>query len=142
MPIFDLWLKLKLNPKTLNSKEILSKLCNLGQNICRHFHVLAQFLFTISETELDYYHQKMNCLTSCLTVIIQRHYPIPLYLMFPLYQIAFWSVPLRSITFCIPMETEMLLDRSDMFPVSIRRDTMLLDRSDTFPVSIWRDMIR
>ena len=33
---------------------------NLGQNICRLFHVLAQFLFTTSETELDYYHQRVN----------------------------------------------------------------------------------
>ena len=29
---------------------------NLGQNICRLFHFLAQFLSTTSETELDYYH--------------------------------------------------------------------------------------
>ena len=27
---------------------------NLGQNICRLFHFLAQFVFTSSETELDY----------------------------------------------------------------------------------------
>ena len=33
---------------------------NLGQNICRLFHVLAQFLFTSSQTELDYYHWKVN----------------------------------------------------------------------------------
>ena len=33
---------------------------NLGQNICRPFHVFAQFLLTTSESELDYYHQKMN----------------------------------------------------------------------------------
>ena len=33
---------------------------NLGQNICLLFHVLAQFLFTISETEQNYYHQKVN----------------------------------------------------------------------------------
>ena len=33
---------------------------NLGQNICRLFHNLAQFLFTKSETELDHYHQKVN----------------------------------------------------------------------------------
>ena len=31
----------------------------LGQNIGRPFHVLAQFLFTTSKTELDYYHQKV-----------------------------------------------------------------------------------
>ena len=34
---------------------------NLGQNICRLFLLfLAQFLFTISETEPDYYHQKAS----------------------------------------------------------------------------------
>ena len=33
---------------------------NLEQNICRLFHVLAQFLFATSETEPDYYHQKEN----------------------------------------------------------------------------------
>ena len=32
---------------------------NLGQNIWRLFHVLAQFLFITSETELDYYDQKV-----------------------------------------------------------------------------------
>ena len=33
---------------------------NLGQNISNLFHLLAQFLFTTSETKLDYYHQKIN----------------------------------------------------------------------------------
>ena len=33
---------------------------NLGQNICRLFQFLAQFLFTTSETELDYYHWNVN----------------------------------------------------------------------------------
>ena len=33
---------------------------NLGQNICRLFLFLAQFVFTTSETELYYYHQKVN----------------------------------------------------------------------------------
>ena len=33
---------------------------NLGQKICRLFHFLSSFLFTISETEPDYYHQKVN----------------------------------------------------------------------------------
>ena len=33
---------------------------NLGQNISGLFHVLAQFLFTTSETELDYYNQVVN----------------------------------------------------------------------------------
>ena len=32
---------------------------NLEQNICRLFHVLAQYLFTISETELEHYYQKV-----------------------------------------------------------------------------------
>ena len=34
--------------------------CNVRQNICRLFHFLAQFSFSTSETELDYYHQKVN----------------------------------------------------------------------------------
>ena len=33
---------------------------NLGQNICRLFHFLGHFPFTTSETQLDYYHQKVN----------------------------------------------------------------------------------
>ena len=33
---------------------------NLGQNICRLFHLLAQYFFTTSETELDFYHQKVS----------------------------------------------------------------------------------
>ena len=33
---------------------------NLGQNICRLFQFLAQFLFSTSETELDYYHWNVN----------------------------------------------------------------------------------
>ena len=33
---------------------------NLGYNICRLLHVLVQFLFTTSETELYCYHQKVN----------------------------------------------------------------------------------
>ena len=31
---------------------------NLGQNVWRLFHFLAQPFLTTSETELDYYHQK------------------------------------------------------------------------------------
>ena len=33
---------------------------NIGQNICRIFLVLKQFLFITSETELRYYYQKLN----------------------------------------------------------------------------------
>ena len=33
---------------------------NLGQNIWRLFHLLVQFFFTASETEPDYYHQKVS----------------------------------------------------------------------------------
>ena len=33
---------------------------NLGQNICRLFHFLAQFVFPTSKTELDYYHHRVN----------------------------------------------------------------------------------
>ena len=35
-------------------------ICNLGQNIRRFFHFLARFLFTASDTELDYYHKKKS----------------------------------------------------------------------------------
>ena len=31
-----------------------------GQNICRLSHFLAQFVFSTSETELDYYHHRVN----------------------------------------------------------------------------------
>ena len=33
---------------------------NLGQNICRRFQFLAEFFFATSETEPDYYHQKVS----------------------------------------------------------------------------------
>ena len=33
---------------------------NLGQNIQILFHFLVEFVFTTSEKELDYYHQKVN----------------------------------------------------------------------------------
>ena len=33
---------------------------NHGKNICGRFHILAQFSFIVSDTELDYYHQKIN----------------------------------------------------------------------------------
>ena len=33
---------------------------NLGQSICRLFNFLALFVFITSETELDYYQQKVN----------------------------------------------------------------------------------
>ena len=33
---------------------------NLGQNICRFFHFLTQFLFTTGKARLDYYHEKVN----------------------------------------------------------------------------------
>ena len=33
---------------------------NLEQNIWRFLHFLAEFFFTTSETELGYYHQKVN----------------------------------------------------------------------------------
>ena len=47
------WTKHKL-------RLFLLKACNLVQNICRLFYVLAQFIFTTSKTELDYYYQKVN----------------------------------------------------------------------------------
>ena len=37
---------------------------NIGQNIRRLFHFLAQFLFTTSETELDYFQQRVNVLVA------------------------------------------------------------------------------
>ena len=45
-------------------------------HICKLFHVLARFLFTISETELDYYHQKVNfknCITTYRTTYNLRY---------------------------------------------------------------------
>ena len=39
---------------------MIEKNFNNGKNFCRTFHILAQFLFTNSERELDYYHQKVN----------------------------------------------------------------------------------
>ena len=33
---------------------------DFGQNIWRLAHSLTQLFFTTSETELDYYHQKVN----------------------------------------------------------------------------------
>ena len=33
---------------------------NLGQNVCRLFHILTQFPLTKGKAELDYYHQKVN----------------------------------------------------------------------------------
>ena len=33
---------------------------NRAQNICTLFHILAQFPFTITESALDYYHEKVN----------------------------------------------------------------------------------
>ena len=33
---------------------------NCGQNIWRLFHVLAHFLYTTGETELDCYYQKVS----------------------------------------------------------------------------------
>ena len=43
--------------KTANAITLTN---NLAQNICRLFHFLAQFLFTASETKLDYYRQREN----------------------------------------------------------------------------------
>ena len=41
---------------------------NLGQNICRHFQVLAQFPLTTCEAELDYYHENVK---------YQMHHELP-----------------------------------------------------------------
>ena len=44
------------------SKELKTKrkLFNIGPNICKIFHILAQVHFNTSETKLHYYHQKVN----------------------------------------------------------------------------------
>ena len=52
LPIFE-WILL---PNFL----VQSHFYNFGQNICRISHVLAQFLFTTSDTEPDYYQQEVN----------------------------------------------------------------------------------
>ena len=33
---------------------------NHKQNVCKFFHALAQFPFTKSDSELDYYHKEVN----------------------------------------------------------------------------------
>ena len=43
---------------------LINGVYNLGQNICIVFHVLVQFFFTKSGTELDHYHQKVNVVVS------------------------------------------------------------------------------
>ena len=45
---------------TWESSVISYGIYNLGQNICKLFHVLAQFLLTTREMELDYYRKKAN----------------------------------------------------------------------------------
>ena len=45
------WKKLKLKRKISG---------NHGKIICSLFHILAQFPFTTSETQVDYYHQRLN----------------------------------------------------------------------------------
>ena len=46
-------------PKLYGDKISTPGNYNLGQNVWILFHVLAQFLFPTSETELDYYQQKV-----------------------------------------------------------------------------------
>ena len=36
------------------------EICNLGQNICKLFHILAHIPFITSKAELYSYHQKVN----------------------------------------------------------------------------------
>ena len=65
---FDLWKTLSfashhilwLSAVSLDWKLRKVKVCNLGQNIWGLCHFLAQFFFTKSETELDYYYQKVS----------------------------------------------------------------------------------
>ena len=54
---------ISLSKIAVSTNKVISKYFSkykFGQNICRLFHFLAKFVFTISETELDYYHQKVN----------------------------------------------------------------------------------
>ena len=45
----------------LKKRKLKGKLSeNLGQNICTLIHVLTQFLFSTSETKLDFCQQKNN----------------------------------------------------------------------------------
>ena len=53
------FLKLEVSLKFWNDINMDLTIYNLGQNICRLFHFLAGFLFTTSETELDY-HKKVS----------------------------------------------------------------------------------
>ena len=48
-----------LKSSSLNEKT--RRVQNLGQNVCGRFHVLVQFLFTTSETELDFINRKWMC---------------------------------------------------------------------------------
>ena len=48
------------NKQNINFVKHQPQFGNLGQNIQRLFHFLTQIFFTTSETELDYYHQKVN----------------------------------------------------------------------------------
>ena len=43
---------------------------NPGQSICRIFHFFAQYLFTTSERELDYYHQ--NVIVGVVSQVAER----------------------------------------------------------------------
>ena len=49
---------------------------NDGQNICRLFHVLVQFFFTKSTSELDYNHQKVNVQDASTVAIQLKPYEI------------------------------------------------------------------
>ena len=68
-----------VNSDTSESYSVSSQTSNVKffakyfreQNICRLLHILAQFLFTTSEMELNYYHQKVNVGVSLL--VAERH---------------------------------------------------------------------
>ena len=57
-----------LNFPILGASYKTTNYCNLGQNIQRLLHFLAQFVITTSETELYYYHQKVNVLVASRVV--------------------------------------------------------------------------
>ena len=58
---------------------------NLGQNIRRHFYILAQISSTSSEMELDHYHQKVNVRVASQ---VPKHFEI--------LRKSQWRVPSRS----------------------------------------------
>ena len=57
-PLCQMWAYLENQIRSLSTKQ--QRFYSLGQNIFRLSRVLAHYLFTTSEMELDYYHQHVN----------------------------------------------------------------------------------